>query len=44
MKIISNNNNNQITVGIDIGSSTTSCSIGQVHTSNKKIKYTSGDP
>ena len=38
MKIISNKNNNQITVGIDIGSSTTSCSIGQVYKSNTKIK------
>ena len=38
MKIISNKNNNQITVGIDIGSSTIRCSIGQVHTSNTKIK------
>ena len=38
MKIIANKNNNHITVGIDIGSSNTRCSIGQVNTSNTKIK------
>ena len=38
MKIIANKNNNHITVGLDIYSSNTRCSIGQVNTSNTKIK------
>ena len=38
MKIISNKNNHQLTVGIDIGSSKICCAIGQVNIENNKIK------
>ena len=38
MKIIPNKNTQQITVGIDIGSSKICCAIGQVNIENKKIK------
>ncbi len=38
MKIIPNKNTQQITVGIDIGSSKICCAIGQVNIENNKIK------
>ena len=38
MKIISNKNNNQITVGIDIGSANITCAIGQADSSINRIK------
>jgi len=38
MKIMPNKNNQQITVGIDIGSSKICCAIGQVTMDNNKIK------
>ena len=38
MKIIPNKSNQQITVGIDIGSHKTCCAIGQVSLENNKIK------
>ena len=38
MKIMPNKNTQQITVGIDIGSSKICCAIGQVNMENNKIK------
>ena len=38
MKIISNGNDQQITVGLDIGSSTISCAIAQTIPSSKSVK------
>ncbi len=38
MKIMSNNNNQKLSVGIDIGSSKICCAIGRVNSSNTKIK------
>ena len=38
MKIISNNRNQKLSVGIDIGSSKICCTIGQVNSTDTKIK------
>ena len=38
MKIISNNKNQKLSVGIDIGSSKICCAIGQVNNANTKVK------
>ena len=38
MKIMPNKNTQQITVGIDIGSSKICCAIGQVNIESNKIK------